>query len=193
MLILDSGHGENTAGKRHQFEGFPMFYEWKFNREVVDLIFEELSPSFEIMKLVDGKDDVPLSHRVNVANRIYSECGNKGYLISIHANAGKGTGWEVFTSVGESMSDKIAEEFYNQAKECLPQFKMRIDTTDGDSDKEMNFYILKYTNCPAILTENLFMDTLKDYKFLLSKKGVETIAKLHIEAIKKVSEKYKLQ
>jgi len=36
------------------------------------------------------------------------------------------------------------------------------------------------------------MDNLKDYKFLLSKNGVDTIAKLHIEAIKEVHRLYKI-
>ena len=33
---------------------------------------------------------------------------------------------------------------------------MRADLSDGDFDKEENFYILKHTNCPAIFTENFF-------------------------------------
>ena len=31
-----------------------------------------------------------------------------------------------------------------------------LHTTDGDSDYEANFYVLKNTKCPAVLTENLF-------------------------------------
>jgi N-acetylmuramoyl-L-alanine amidase len=42
---------------------------------------------------------------------------------------------------------------------------------DGDSDKESNFYVLRNTKCPAVLTENFFQDTKKDVEFLLSDVG----------------------
>ena len=51
------------------------------------------------------------------------------------------------------------------------------------------FYIIKNTNCPAVLTENLFMDTLKpDCEFIMSDAGVETIAQLHFDAIKVIEQ-----
>ena len=34
--------------------------------------------------------------------------------------------------------------------------KLRTDYADNDPDKESNFYVLKHTNCPAVLTENFF-------------------------------------
>jgi len=57
---------------------------------------------------------------------------------------------------------------------------------DGDIDKESDFYILKKTNCPAVLTENLFMDTENDCRFIMSEQGRKIIANLHVEAIKKM-------
>ena len=35
---------------------------------------------------------------------------------------------------------------------------MRKDTSDGDPDKEANFYVLVHTSMPAILSENFFYD-----------------------------------
>jgi N-acetylmuramoyl-L-alanine amidase len=60
---------------------------------------------------------------------------------------------------------------------------MRTDFSDGDSDKEANLYVLKNTSCPAVLTENLFMDNKKDVEFLLSDKGFHSIVRLHVEGI----------
>jgi N-acetylmuramoyl-L-alanine amidase len=57
---------------------------------------------------------------------------------------------------------------------------------DGDSDKEANFYILRNTFCPAVLTENLFMDTERDCRFIMSESGRDAIAKLHFDGIIKV-------
>ena len=67
---------------------------------------------------------------------------------------------------------------------------MRFDTTDGDLDKEDNFYILKNTNCPAVLTENLFMDTEKDCRFLMSKEGQRLIIDIHVAAIIEINTLY---
>lgn len=63
---------------------------------------------------------------------------------------------------------------------------MRSDYSDGDPDKEANFAILTKTTCPAILTENFFMDTEKDCRFIMSEDGRERIANMHVAAIKRV-------
>nr|DAH97458.1 MAG TPA: MurNAc-LAA [Caudoviricetes sp.] len=39
------------------------------------------------------------------------------------------------------------------------------------------------TNCPAILTENLFQDNKEDVDFLLSEKGKQAIVDVHYNAI----------
>jgi N-acetylmuramoyl-L-alanine amidase len=69
------------------------------------------------------------------------------------------------------------------AEEYFPEWRIRKDESDGDSDKESDFTILTKTNCPAILTENFFMDTQKDCKFILSDEGREKIADMHVSAI----------
>jgi N-acetylmuramoyl-L-alanine amidase len=106
------------------------------------------------------------------------------FLVSVHANAGGGTGWEVFTSVGETESDKIAQIFFEEAEKMFPEARMRGDESDGDSDKEAHFYILRTTVCPAILTENFFMDHKKDLALIISDEGREDVAKLHHNGIK---------
>ena len=54
---------------------------------------------------------------------------------------------------------------------------------DGDPDQEAAFYLLRHTNCPAVLTENLFMDNHEDCDFLLSKEGQQSLVDLHIDGI----------
>jgi N-acetylmuramoyl-L-alanine amidase len=61
-----------------------------------------------------------------------------------------------------------------------------LDTTDNDVDRESNFTILYKTNCPAILTENFFMDTEKDCRLIMSNAGRQKIANAHVRAIQKV-------
>ena len=37
--------------------------------------------------------------------------------------------------------------------------RIRTDMSDGDRDWEEDFYILRKSWCPAVLTENFFMNT----------------------------------
>lgn len=190
--ILDNGHGgvidgePVTPGKRSpdwKDKTMKQLIEGEFNREVVRLLAGLLTnEGIAYRILVPEVRDVTLEDRVRRVGRICRKHPN-AVLVSIHANAGGGKGFEVFTSVGETQSDKIATVFCDQYKKDLPDFPLRTDKADGDPDKESNFYILRKTPCPAILTENLFMDNKEECKFLLSKDGVAQIAAVHAQAI----------
>jgi N-acetylmuramoyl-L-alanine amidase len=84
-----------------------------------------------------------------------------------------------------------ADVFWHTAREVLPKgTPMRGDFMDGDKDWDSNFFILTKTKCPAVLTENLFMDNESDCQYLLSEDGKKTITKLHVDAILKIVGKY---
>lgn len=188
MVILDNGHGSNTPGKRSpKWKDGSQLFEYEFNRNIVERISKGLQKKgIRYHILVPEEFDVSLSERVYRANKLYKENRNKCFLVSIHANAGGGTGFEVWTSVGTTKSDNIATIVWNEMKIEFPQQKMRLDTTDNDVDKESNFTILYKTNCPAILTENFFMDTEKDCRLIMSNTGRQKIANAHVRAIQKV-------
>lgn len=209
VVILDAGHGSQTPGKRSPEgllaeEGQVALHEWEYNRDVVRRIANALAKAgIQFNVLVSGKNDVPLTVRTSmVNNRVQASPKTEHLLISVHANAGGGTGYEVFTSPGETMSDKIAELFYEEAEKSLKEvkievvegknvknktfkFKMRHDKSDGDHDKEERFAMLIHTSCSAILTENLFMDTKKDLEFMLQDAGRQVVADYHVSAIKR--------
>ena len=90
MIILDNGHGVDTPGKRSPFE--PVLYEYEFNRDIVKRISAKLnSLNISNIILTPEDEDISLSTRVKRANEIYASHPD-AILISIHANAGKGTG-----------------------------------------------------------------------------------------------------
>lgn len=190
IVLLDNGHGKETAGKRSPVwsDGSQLF-EWEFNRDIVRRIAEKLeADGIPYRVLVPEETDISLTERARRANEIAKENNGKAYVLSIHANAGGGTGWEVYTSPGQTPSDAIATVFFEEAgREFVPDgWRMRSDYSDGDPDKEANFAILTKTTCPAILTENFFMDTEKDCRFIMSEDGRERIANMHVVAIKRV-------
>ena len=184
LILLDNGHGWNTPGKRSPvWSDGTQLYEWEFNRKLVREIHIRLNNLGIPNKiLVPEVDDISLSERVRRVNRIWRERQDV-ILISIHGNAGGGSGWEAWTSVGETKSDYYAKLLYNSAGNFLKGWRIRTDYSDGDPDWESQFYLLKHSKCPAILTENMFMDNEKDCKFMMSDEGIETLAALHVDAI----------
>ena len=58
-----------------------------------------------------------------------------------------------------------------------------MDLTDGDPDIEASFYLLRHTSCPAVLTENLFMDNQDDVEYLLSDIGQTNLVNLYVTGI----------
>ena len=188
LVLLDNGHGGlingvyQTAGKQKDWGEHGIFYEGEFNRAIVNGIIQELTwLNISYVNIAPEYRDVTLLTRVNRANR-YSF--KNAFLLSIHCNAGGGSGFEVFTTPGETRSDSIATIFGQAFKAEFPEQTLREDYTDGDLDKERRFYILRKTNMPAILTENFFMDNIKDFQsFLNTTEGRQRIINFHVNAI----------
>ena len=187
FVILDNGHGVETPGKRSP-DG--RLREYKYAREIVDLIYKKLSQmNIPCTRLVPEDNDVDLYTRYRRANVLY-EKHKDAILISIHCNAAgpgdkwmNGQGWEAWTSVGKTKSDELCELLYKGAEKYLPKgTKIRTDKV-GLRGRENNFAILCKTKCPAVLTENLFQDNKEDVEYLLSEEGKQAIANLHIEGI----------
>ena len=194
-VLIDNGHGVETAGKRSP-DG--KLREYKYCREIAaEVVCRLKKQGIDAELLVPEEADISLTTRVKRVNAWCNKLGAKNVcLVSIHNNAsGNGskwmtaTGWEAWTSVGQTRGDKLADCLYDAAEEVLkpifPNVKIRTDLTDKDRDKEKNFTILYDTNCAACLTENFFMDTLADVNWLLSPCGKDAIARLHVEGIKK--------
>lgn len=188
IVIIDNGHGVDTKGKCSPVwkDGSKLF-EYEFNRDVAARIaFKCKCNGIKFKMLVTEVHDISLAERCRRANAIY-ETNKDAFLVSVHANAGMGTGWEAWTSVGKTKSDEYCTIFYEEAEKAFgKEWKIRKDTTDGDPDKESQFYILKHTKCPALLTENFFMDTEKDCRFIMDNEARERIADMHYKAIKRI-------
>lgn len=194
LWLLDNGHGgiiagiPQTAGKRSPEYGGKILYEGEFNRAIVNRLIERLQESnIDYINLVPELTDVPLKERVNRANKIDSEENRDCILISTHSNAGGGTGFEIFTSKGETGADLYPDFFTDAFRREFPTESARVDMSDGDTDKEENFYILKNTTMPALLTENFFMDNKYECPlYLMTSFGRSKIAKYHFNAIMEI-------
>ena len=201
LWILDNGHGGiidgvyQTAGKRSpKWEDGTQLFEGEFNRSVVKRVVKLCEKAgIECINLVDTEEDLSLRWRTDKANDIYRERkqtdGKKCIYVSVHANGfskESAHGWSVYTTIGETKSDKIAQILHEKAKAEFPTHKMRMDTRDGDADKESNFWVLRKVVMPSILSENFFMTNKEESKLLLSEEGRDRIAKIHFQMIKEV-------
>ncbi len=115
LVLLDNGHGSLingnyvTPGKRKDWGNEGIIYEGEFNRAIVNGIIEQLTLlKIPYVNIAPEYRDVRLETRVNRANEYpASSC----FYLSIHSNAGGGHGSEIFTSPGNTKSDKIATIF----------------------------------------------------------------------------------
>lgn len=160
--VIDPGHGGADSGAVGYLGGQP-YFEKDIVLRVAQALHNQLS--------VDGRFDVAMTRssdsfpslaaRANFAN------SRGAKLVSIHANAGGGTGFECFTTPGQTESDKLATALLNQYSSAFVNFTGRRDMQDGDPDKEARFTVLTGTKGPAVLFELGFMDRESDLKQML--------------------------
>lgn len=190
LFCISPGHGKNTPGKRSP-DG--SLLEWEFNRRLVNRISELAEAEGIPHVILDYEDnDTPLSNRCTRANKYGKNC----CYISIHGNAaGNGSkwmtarGWCIYTSKGYTKADPIASIFVQEADKLLPGIGCKVrkyKQKQYEEDFEENFYVLRNTIMPAVLTENLFYDNKLDKAVMQSDKGIDTLAKIHVNAMKRI-------
>ena len=193
-VLLDNGHGGlingvyQTGGKRSpKWDDDSQLFEGEFNRAIVNGIIQDLNRiHIPYVVITPEHIDITLETRVKRANKYSSPAC---FFVSIHSNAGGGKGFEVFTSPGETKSDKIATIFGEEYRSVFPDRELRTDYSDSDLDKERRFYVLTKTIMPAVLTENFFMDNEEECRnILLTREGREKIVEFHVNAIVRTME-----
>ena len=136
--------------------------------------------------------DVPLETRVAYANEKYR--GDRAVFVSLHSNAignsisgpsVNARGISIFTSVGQTESDSLADNLYEAFKQnpLTGLTVRRGDWSDGDEDHEANFYVLRNTLGPAVLVECGFFTNIDDVKALTSLEGQLQISKCYLHGL----------
>jgi N-acetylmuramoyl-L-alanine amidase len=122
------------------------------------------------VKLTRGSDAfVELSDRAKMANELGAD-----YFVSLHHNASGGEGFETFVFPGTRNGQT------GQMQDTVHQEIMKSLEPNGVKDrgkKEANFSVLRETKMPALLIENLFVDSDKDAKLLKDPTFIDGLAK----------------
>lgn len=186
-ILLIPGHGKETIGKKSP-DG--EFKEYEFARHVVAGIMSKLesNPNFKCWNLVPEDTDITLANRVKRVNEKCSKIGaGNCILLEVHVNASgngvqwmKAKGWQCHTTRKQNTSDVLADCLYDAAKEVLPKDRKIREYSPTHRNYENDYYVIKGANCPAVLTENFFMDNLDDYEYLMSSRALNDIINLHI-------------
>lgn len=190
-LILDRGHGTLdkdgkyvTPGKQFKFPDGLHVYEGFENQKYVEaLALYGKEKGFEIIYTIEPSNpaDTSLVSRVRFVNAL--KIDKTSLYVSVHNNAGAGQGTEVFTSIGQTTSDKFAQGIIESIQKAFPKRTMRMEVKDGDGDKEESFYVLNKTSMPAVLIEYGFFDNRADYDFLSNSANITKLAKATIDGI----------
>lgn len=187
VILIDNGHGSNTSGKCSP-DGKLREYAWA--RDIAKRLESSLTAKgYDARRIVPEEYDVPLFTRCRRVNAVCKEKGAKNcLLVSIHINAAKSdrnwheaSGWSGWVAPNASSNSKrLAQLLYTEAEKHNLKGNRSVPSCKYWTG---NFAIVRDTNCPAVLTENLFQDNKKEVAFLMSENGKKTIVQLHVDGI----------
>ena len=162
-IVIDPGHGGQDPGA----VGLTGVREKDVTLVVSLKLADILQSAGAEVRLTREDDSEPsLAGRVAISNAFGS-----AVFISLHANAFSNPaaeGLEVWTSRGQTESDPLAESIANALQAAFPDMVFRSDISDGDQDKESNFYVLRWTDAPAVLVEMGFITNPTEEELLAS-------------------------
>jgi N-acetylmuramoyl-L-alanine amidase len=171
LVILDPGHGLDTAGKRTPlFDDGTFMHENEFNRSVVrkiDYILEQYE-NIDVVYTTTEKREIVLPERIARVNELYEKVKglyDKIVLVSVHANAltgewGSQNGTETYYYPTNPVDKAFAETIH---KHLVQATNLKDRGVIGEK-----FYIIKNAKMTACLCECAFMDNFDEAKLLMT-------------------------
>ena len=152
-VCIDAGHGGRDPGCV-SFDGVK---ESAIVLDVCQRIRAAISGAVRVVMTRDDNTFIGLSLRAEISNRERSDA-----FLSVHCNSAsnrQAQGWELFTSVGETQADRLAQSVASFHSERFPDQKNR-------GLKEVNFSVLRRTAAPAVLVELGFLSNAQEAAWL---------------------------
>lgn len=172
-LYLDVGHGGSdpgAVGNGLKEKDLTL----QISKKINDLLKNYEGITVKMSRSTDKT--LSLKQRTDEANKWGADI-----LLSIHINAGGGTGFESFIYNGNVSSNtvKYRDTIHNEIMKQLKGVRDR-------GKKRANFHMLRESKMSAILTENMFIDTKKDADQLKKQSFINKIAQGHVNGIVKL-------
>lgn len=171
-IYIDPGHGGTDPGASANG-----LQEKNVTLNIALQVRNMLQASYNVSVRMSRTTDVTrsLTSRTNDAN-----AWGANIYISIHCNAGGGTGFESFRYPGVGSTTIRLHNLMHS--NVLAQMRTVASVTDR-GQKTANFHVLRETAMPAVLTENLFVDTLADANKLKNPAFLTATARGHVRGI----------
>lgn len=169
-IFIDPGHGGSDPGAVANG-----LYEKNLTLDIAlrlrDILGEYTGVEVRMSRETDTT--VSLDQRVQMANSWGAD-----YFLSIHINAGGGTGFESYIYTDALPASVTYQNIIHPEVVAATGFYDR-------GKKRANFYVLKYTKMPALLTENGFIDNANDAAKLKDPNFRQLIARGHANGLAK--------
>ncbi|KYC82562.1 N-acetylmuramoyl-L-alanine amidase [Bacillus licheniformis] len=118
-----------------------------------------------------------LSKRASMANQWGADL-----FVSVHANAGGGTGFETFRYPGTAGKTlDLQKALHNEILTTMKAYGQIVDR----GLKQANLAVVRETHMPAVLTENLFIDRKEDADRLKDSGFLKAVGEAHARGIAK--------
>lgn len=201
VILVNAGHNRDTAGKcSPEFSdewksryGMERFYEYQYNKRVATALVERLeADGYNVFLINPEANGVSLSERVRRANKYCAIYGKRNCIyVSIHHNASMGSDWTNATGY----SAYVANNASTRSRMLAGIFERNAAKLDMLGNRWKNtftydYYEIKNTHCPAILTESAFYTNKGQVEWMLSDEGFNTIVQLHYDSIVEYYEHY---
>ncbi|MDI2587435.1 N-acetylmuramoyl-L-alanine amidase [Psychrobacillus sp. NEAU-3TGS] len=170
-VFIDAGHGGTDPGAT----GNGLLEKnltLQIATRVKDILIAEYN-NVSVLMSRTGDQSLTLAQRTNAANAWGAD-----FLLSVHINAGGGTGYEDYVYPGVGVPTTTYQNTIHAEILKLVSFNDR-------GKKQENFHMLRESNMPAILTENGFIDNVNDATKLKTSSFIESLARGHVNGIVK--------
>ncbi|MQR94339.1 N-acetylmuramoyl-L-alanine amidase family protein [Fictibacillus phosphorivorans] len=170
-IFIDPGHGgTDPGGVGNNLTEKALTL--KIGIRIRDILLAEYN---NVSILLSRTSDVTksLTERTDAANAWGAD-----FFLSIHINAGGGTGYEDYIYPGSTAPTTTYQDYLHAEILKVVNFSDR-------GQKTANFHVLRESNMPALLTENGFIDNVNDANKLKTTSFIESIARGHVNGIVK--------
>lgn len=173
-LFIDPGHGGTDPGA--QGNGLKeKNITLKISKKLADILENEYDDcNIKLSRTTDKT--LSLKSRTDMANNWGAD-----YLLSIHINAGGGTGFESYIYNGNYNNKKRT----NQLRNIIHDSVINQTGFRDRGKREANLHMVRESAMPAVLTENGFIDNANDANNLKTDAFLEKIARGHAAGLEK--------
>ncbi len=168
-IYIDAGHGgtdPGASGNGLREKDLTL----KISKKIADILTE-----YEVDVKLSRTTDKALSlkQRTDDANKWGAD-----YLLSVHINAGGGTGYEDFIYNGNVSNNTVKYRDTIHA-----EIVKQLGNVRNRGKKKANFHMVRQSKMPAMLSENLFIDTKADADLLKKDSYLDKIALGHANGL----------